>query len=362
MTGASQPAGSNNRAIIEITDLLSVDKNDKTDYTTSEMEDELLSSSQETIGGCSDNAGGTSISEQPSKTGSACGTSGTPVLRPAINPIKPSGSKAIGILRIVKKDHKIAKNEEAGTPHENDAAVIRSNMGRLLRSTTRSREEANPPQKKSKTNGTNKQAPSQGAAQLRTLSEIVRDDLQVAVVDELSTDSRALMSVWNSIEAKLSGMVFLYTLSATEGPYPSFDSGEMIRAYRVIKCEDRFSKDFLNKSVAEVSNKWDGSSLSQLRRFQDNHWLAFGCPHEHRAKRTGADPQSLRLKNSASYLLRICEVSRGALEKADFKLSFGIKNAKIKILQSQETDPNLVEDIVEDDDVSKRQGSPARSW
>ncbi|XP_055842370.1 uncharacterized protein LOC129909281 [Episyrphus balteatus] len=388
-----------------------MDKKDKTDYTTSELEDELLASSQETIGGCSDDVRGTSISEQPSKTGSTGGTSGTPVLRPAINQINPSGSRASQSHATRRKRRsasshrradfhrasfilsKIALNEEAGTPHENDAAdkikygkIVEEYNNLLIEpkksvKRIRSPEEANPPQKKSKANGTNKKAPSQGAAQSRTFSEIVRDDLQVAVVDELSTDNRALMSVWNSIEAKLSEMVFLYTLSATEGPYPSFDSGEMLRGYRVIKCEDVFSRDFLSKSVAEVSNKWDGLKLKLIpakeipRQPLARIWLPLmsikpSGPELIRSLQKlnplipmhdwvvikAEEPQ----KNSASYLLRICEVSRGALEKADFKLRFGIRNAKIKILQSQETDPNLVEDTVEDDGVPTEAGSSGK--
>ncbi|XP_055840384.1 uncharacterized protein LOC129908042 [Episyrphus balteatus] len=176
-------------------------------------------------------------------------------------------------------------------------------------------------------------------------------------------------------------MVFLYTLSATEGPYPSFDSGEMLRGYRVIKCEDVFSRDFLSKSVAEVSNKWDGLKLKLIpakeipRQPLARIWLPLmsikpSGPELIRSLQKlnpliamhdwvvikAEEPQ----KNSASYLLRICEASRGALEKADFKLRFGIRNAKIKILQSQETDPNLVEDTVEDDDVPKEAGSSGK--
>ncbi|XP_055847210.1 uncharacterized protein LOC129915028 [Episyrphus balteatus] len=375
---------------------------DKTDVTTSELEDELLASSQETIVDSSETARSASAPKQPPHPGSTAGTSSTSVPRPYKAQINPSGSSAtdknlktaslhrrVDFKRATFFLSKIAKNKEAGTPHEKDAAdkiryekIVEEYNNLFVHpektaKRNRSLEEGNPPQKKAKTGGTKKKGPPQGAAQSRTLSEIVRDDLQVAIVDELSTDNKGLMSVWNSIEAKLSEMVFLYTLSANEGPYPSFDSGEMLRGYRVIKCEDGFSRDFLSKSVDEISTKWDGLKLKLIpakeipKQPLARIWLPLMSikpsgtelirslqrlnpliPMHDWAVIKTEEPQ----KNSASYLLRICEVSRGALEKADFKLRFGIRNAKIKILQSQEADPNLVEDIVEDDDTPKEAG------
>lgn len=365
---------------------------------TTDNEDELLASSQETLTGSSHGTE-TCADEITSKpSGSIASTShSTPVLPKPNNTAKPSGSnashsnanrskkKSSGVLRKNQFLHasfilsKIAKNEAEGTCHERDAEdkikyqkVIDDYNNLLTKKEKavkrdRSQEETLPSQKKSKLDGNvkKKKATSLRAAQPPTLSEVVRDDLQVAVVDELSTNSKGLLSVWSSIEAKLSEMVFTYTLSTSEGPYPSFDSGEMLRGYRVIKCEDAFSRDFLRDSIAKVSNDWEGLKLKLIpakeipRQPKARIWLPL----------MGIKPSGLELirglqrlnplvpmhdwvvikaeepqKTSTSYLLRITEESRGALEKADYKLRFGIRHAKIKILQDQGPDTDKVDE------------------
>lgn len=55
-------------------------------------------------------------------------------------------------------------------------------------------------------------------------------------------------------------------------------------------------------------------------------------------------------KNSASYLLKISGESLGALEKAEYKLRFGIRNAKIKVLQGQGADCDNNDGKVKTDD------------
>lgn len=382
-----------------------------------ESEDELLASSQDTIVGSSGEARDASTSEQATLRGNTGGTS-TPVLQhpsqktPVIssskarqsNATKPNKHSPADQLRIKYRKAtfilgKIAENEKAGKVHERDAAdkikyqkVVEEFNSREKsalpskkeKSTKRNRslEEEKPPQKRTKLGGSARKETPRATAQPRALSEVVRDNLQVAIVDELSTDNRALMSAWNSIEAKLSELVFKYTISAKEGPYPSFDSGEMLRGYKVIRCADDFSRDFLGKGVAKISNDWKGLKLKLIpAREVPRKPLARILLPLMSIKPTGAELiRSLQRlnpripmndwvvikteeprKNSAVYLLRICEDSRKALEEAQCKLRFGIKSVSIKILQSQEVGPTLGDDIVEVDDVTMQVGAPGEA-
>ncbi|XP_054746165.1 uncharacterized protein LOC129250575 [Anastrepha obliqua] len=53
-------------------------------------------------------------------------------------------------------------------------------------------------------------------------------------------------------------------LMANPRQVPLFDSGDIYRGCRVIKSADEFSRGFLEKFIAEVSNAWEGLSLKLI--------------------------------------------------------------------------------------------------
>ncbi|XP_070141589.1 uncharacterized protein [Drosophila kikkawai] len=86
----------------------------------------------------------------------------------------------------------------------------------------------------------------------KKFSEVARDTLAMALVDELNDDGRLLMETWEKVETQLAEMVTDKLLSEPTGQSPSFDSSDMVRGHRVIRCDDEFSRDFLADCVARL--------------------------------------------------------------------------------------------------------------
>ncbi|XP_073821572.1 uncharacterized protein [Musca autumnalis] len=66
---------------------------------------------------------------------------------------------------------------------------------------------------------------------------------------------------WGMVETKLSEKVMEHVLTNEDSPVPHFDSSEVHRGYRVIKCMDEFSKGFLEKCMVKISGAWEDTSL-----------------------------------------------------------------------------------------------------
>lgn len=134
---------------------------------------------------------------------------------------------------------------------------------------------------------------------------------------------------------------------------PGFDSSEVVRGYRVIRCDDERSKGFLGQIVAKISGDWEWSKLALIpaeqipRRPRARIWLPkmqleagrlLKClklhnpaiPMEDWVVVKAEEPQ----KFSQSYLLVINEECLEPLSKVDNKLRFGIRQAKLKIFQA----------------------------
>lgn len=203
---------------------------------------------------------------------------------------------------------------------------------------------------------------SAAASAKHTYSEVVRDHLQVALVDAEGANGRRILAVWSSIEGRLSEMVVEH-LMENQTPVPSFSCEEVCRGCRVIKCADGFSREFLEKCVAKISNAFDGLSLKII--------LASEIPRRPRARiwlpkmklNEGNIVQCLKLqnpgvpmddwevlkvedqqRNSQPVLLLICNESLGALEQRGYKLKFGIRNAKLKIFPAAVAPDNNLEE------------------
>ncbi|XP_044249353.1 uncharacterized protein [Drosophila takahashii] len=83
----------------------------------------------------------------------------------------------------------------------------------------------------------------------------------MALVDGLHDDGRLLSEKWEEIEIKVADMIAERLSAVPNGPIPSFESSDMVRGHRVIKCDDSFSGFFLAECIAKIGNSWDGLSI-----------------------------------------------------------------------------------------------------
>ncbi|XP_017477012.1 PREDICTED: uncharacterized protein LOC108367007 [Rhagoletis zephyria] len=132
-----------------------------------------------------------------------------------------------------------------------------------------------------------------------------------------------------------------------EGVHPEFDSAESLRGYRVIKCADQFSLDFL--AVAKISDAFEGLKLKLIpardipRRPRARIWLppiaepgekllrCIKLHNKHIPAWELIKVEEPRKPTKKPILLAICDESLEALAKADNKISFGIRKPKVKV-------------------------------
>ncbi|XP_036347427.1 uncharacterized protein LOC118756791 [Rhagoletis pomonella] len=72
----------------------------------------------------------------------------------------------------------------------------------------------------------------------RHFSDVAKDSLLMAIVDENSKTPVSEQKHWVEIDVKLSSLVMDYVLDSQAGPHPEFDSSGSFRGYRVIRCAD----------------------------------------------------------------------------------------------------------------------------
>ena len=298
--------------------------------------------------------------------------------------LKSQYQKAMHILG------KIAKNKEAGTVDERDekdlakyqAIVDEYNSKRradeqkakpIALKRNRSQDEVEQDKKRSRVGKSADakqhtkeivQQPSAGGPRTaKTFSDVARSHLWVALADGNSASGKLTLEVWTSVEARLSGMVYEH-LVETGGKHPGltphFDSSHVVRGFHVIACMDQFSKDFLGSCVAKISDAWEGVKLKiipydeiprrpvariwlpKIRMEKDKlvHFLRLhnpGIPMDDWVVIKEEEPQI----NSQPVLLRINEECLEALKKADYKVWFGVRNAKVKVFRSAKPDDDL---------------------
>lgn len=358
---------------------------------SSSSEDELLASSQETIVEANNTvlrsashstptpviARSTSHSTPLTKPGCTASTSHSTTMHPSNTSTKPGTSKkyrsaAVSLKREYSKAKyilsKIAKNEAEGKTHERDATdkvkfskIVQEFETQPAQSVeraakrNRSQDEAGADARKAKVARTGTIDKAKMTA--KKFSDIVKCHLNVAVIDEKAPNKRVSAKLWVKIEAALSEIVMNHILESAGGPLPCFDSSEVVRGYRVVKCEDRFSLDFLSSSVAKICNTWDEAKIGIIpageipRRPRARIWLPrmdlegeklIKClklhnpdvPMDNWVVIKKEEDTTDQQKSSSSFLLLINEESLVPLEKLEHKLRFGIRHAKVKIFQA----------------------------
>ncbi|XP_053968748.1 uncharacterized protein LOC128870179 [Anastrepha ludens] len=95
-------------------------------------------------------------------------------------------------------------------------------------------------------------------------NEVARDHLQTALVDELTNRGKPALKKWPEIEARLSRIVVDHGMASSTGQVPGFDSMEVVRGYRVIKCDGQLSVDLLQNTVSKIQSDWEGLRLKLI--------------------------------------------------------------------------------------------------
>ncbi|XP_053968561.1 uncharacterized protein LOC128869993 [Anastrepha ludens] len=207
----------------------------------------------------------------------------------------------------------------------------------------RSQDESDKPTKKHKVSVHTASIPK---STKRSFNEVTRDHLQIALVAEITNRGKPAYDKWSVIEARLSRIVVDHVMANPEGHVPGFDSMEVVRGYRVLKCDDQLSLNFLQTVVGKIQSDWEGLRLKLIpaseipRRPRARIWIPnmefeakLLIPYLQAHNRTvPMDDWSIikveapqKQKNSVSFLLQISEESIAPLGKVDNKLRFGVR-------------------------------------
>ncbi|XP_054746202.1 uncharacterized protein LOC129250620 [Anastrepha obliqua] len=329
-------------------------------------EDELLASSQETV---DDKAVGHSTPSTINQPITSADAKGQKRQYPKKGPSRYKlYQRSLAILG------RISKNEAEGKTHPKDAAdkarcqkvvdeylAFQATQKAEAVKRNRSQDEGCKTAKKLKTSHT---ALTPKPAK-RAFNEVARDHLQTALVDELTNRGKPALERWSEIEARLSRIVVDHVMASPQGQVPGYDSMEVVRGYRVIKCDDQFSVDFLQNAISKIQSDWEGLRLKLIpaseipRRPRARIWIPnmeFEAkqliPYLQAHNRTvPMDDWSIikaeaPQKNSVSFLLQISEESIEPLGKVDNKLRFGVRKAHLKLFRS--ANPEDEQDEVDD--------------
>ncbi|XP_073819713.1 uncharacterized protein [Musca autumnalis] len=277
---------------------------------------------------------------------------------------------------------KIAKNAAEGTVHERDEedkitytkiveeyekAKASKNDQPTSSKRERSRTEDNKPAKRKKL----KHNTTASSTIKRPFNEVVKDNLMVAVANDKNDKLSPITTAeWGMVETKLSEQVMEHVFANDDSPVPHFDSSEVHRGYRVIKCMDEFSKGFLEKCIAKISDAWEDISLRLIpaqdipMRPRARVWLPkIDCDGPKLLQGLAKMNKDVPMdewsviaieppnNNSMSLVLSITEAGVEALERLGNKLFFGVREAKVKILRP--LGPNGEDDGVDVDDAEK---------
>ncbi|KAH8290883.1 hypothetical protein KR054_006722 [Drosophila jambulina] len=266
---------------------------------------------------------------------------------------------------------KIAKNEAKGKADPRDVEDKARFLAQIAE--FEAYKKANPEAKRHQSQDVGESAPkrakdSQGKAR-------ARDTLAMALVDELHEDGRLLSEKWDEIEAKMADMVTDRLVAMPTGPIPSFDSSDVVRGHRVIRCDDEFSRSFLAECMAKISGTWTGLKIKLAhakdipRRPRARIWLPKGqTDHERviqclRAQNPNvytADWAILKaekeLQSSQPFLLLINQRCLPQLKAQNHEIRYGIRKAKMKvflaepdeILEEVDGTNKLLDDVVID--------------
>ncbi|XP_053949361.1 glucose dehydrogenase [FAD, quinone]-like [Anastrepha ludens] len=122
----------------------------------------------------------------------------------------------------------------------------------------RSQDESDKPTKKQKVSVHTASIPKPAK---RTFNKVARDHLQIALVDEITNRGKPASEKWSEI-------VVDHVMANPEGQVPGFDSMEVVRGYRVIKCDDQFFLNFLQTVVAAALVSPSYAQSPQVQQLQ----------------------------------------------------------------------------------------------
>ncbi|XP_053964370.1 uncharacterized protein LOC128867286 [Anastrepha ludens] len=314
----------------------------------SSTEDELLASSQEAVEGKAVGHSTPTTKNEPTTCAKAMG--------------QKRANKGPSRYKLYQRSlaiiDRIHKNETEGKAHpkdEADKARCQKVVDEYLAFQTARKTEA---KKRNRSQDENKRASKkhkisdQGAVVpklTKQFSEVAQDHLQMALVDETSNRGKPVLEKWSEIEARLSRIIVDHVMANPEGQSPGFDSVEVVRGCRVIKCDDQYSLHFLTKAIGEIQSSWDGLRLklipaSEIPRrpgariwipnmeFEANQLIPYLQAHNRAVPM--ADWSIIKAeapqKHIVSFLLQITEESLEPLQKVENKLRFGIRKAQLK--------------------------------
>lgn len=294
---------------------------------------------------------------------------------------KAKYTKAVFIL------DKIAKNAANNTPHERDeedrvryqavvdeyrkfletAPSTSSDITHGERSKrNRSQTETGKSPKRRKivdTKSTPGPATTTNTSARRPFNEVVKDHLLVALANDKNGVINPVVTEWGVIESKLAELVMNHVIANKDGMAPRFDSGEIHRGYRVIKCMDVFSKEFLSKCITTISDAWDGLHLKLIpaeeipMRPRARIWLPkmtldaqkmLECLRRQNLNIRMDDWSVIRTEQADTHtclILAITESGSVELEKAGYRLFFGVRDAKVKVFRPTKSGSGEADEI-----------------
>jgi len=137
----------------------------------------------------------------------------------------------------------------------------------------------------------------------------------MALVDELHDDGCLLRERWDEIEARLADMVAKRLQSVPQGPNPSFDWSYVIRGHRVIRCDDGYSKIFLEDCVAKIRKAWHGLPIRLVHASEIPCEAALAAGQDQRITSSTEDMEQTE-KNSFGWIVpRGAQLSDTAIQK-----------------------------------------------
>ncbi|KAH8363238.1 hypothetical protein KR084_007398 [Drosophila pseudotakahashii] len=166
-------------------------------------------------------------------------------------------------------------------------------------------------------------------------TELVQDNLTLALVDENDDDGCLLRETWPEIEGRLADMVAKRLRAVPEGPNPLFDSSYVIRGHRVIRCLDGYSKIFLEDCMDKIGNTWRGLRIRLV------HASEIPCPEARRILPSTEDVEQTEENSFGWTVPRGAQMSKTAiLEIRNRALS---KRKRLQIPTAEET--NQTEEV-----------------
>ena len=183
-----------------------------------------------------------------------------------------------------------------------------------------------------------------------------KSNIQLVVIDELAPKKTLSAEKWKLLENKLTMLIMDYVMDVEEGkPLPGLCSSGLIRGYRVMKCDNEFSVNFLKKSIDKINIEWKEIKLDliSVERISNGPRARIWLPQL--TVESGTLLKCLQrlntnipmhnwsiIKNeelegcSQPCLVLINEESLQPLKECEYRLRFGVRYARVKVLEGND--------------------------